>query len=399
MIRSIDDIPIEGKRVFVRADLNVPLVDGKVADDTRIQAVLPTLRACIKRGARTIIGSHLGRPKGEARPELTLEPVAAYLADILNQSVTLTDEPVGDGARKVVSDLREGQVAILENLRFHPGETKNDDTFARTLASYADTYINDAFGTAHRAHASTVGMVSYVSEHGAGFVMKREIDMLSKLLGQVERPYIAIIGGAKVTGKIDVLEALLKRVDGIVLGGAMANTFLKANGLDLGESRYEPDKLAIARSFLRKAADAGVSVLLPTDVIVAESIDAQSATTCSASDVTGSQKAFDIGPETTASYVAAVNRARTLFWNGPMGVFESPTFATGTIAIANAVAQHKRCFRVVGGGDSAAAVVSAGVADQIDHISTGGGASLEYIQGINLPGIAALEQAPSPKEA
>ena len=392
MIRSIDDLAIESKRVFVRADLNVPLDNGNIADDTRIRAVLPTLKTCIARGARVVIGSHLGRPKGEPNKSLSLEPVASYLAQVLDQSVSLTDEPIGDGARKVIADLREGQVAILENLRFHPGETSNEETFAKTLASYADVYINDAFGTAHRAHASTVGMVHHVAEFGAGYVMKKEIDMLSKLLGEVDKPYLAVIGGAKVTGKIDVLEALLKRVNVILLGGAMANTFLRANGYNLGSSRFEQDKLAIARTFLRKAADAGVTVRLPTDVVVAESIDATRGMAQPVAEVSGPNMAFDIGPETQRLYKAEVEKARTLFWNGPMGVFEREPFAQGTLAIANAVAESTRCFRVVGGGDSAAAAVKAGIADRIDHISTGGGASLEFIQGIKLPGIQALEQ-------
>ena len=256
MITSVDQLPVDGRRVFIRVDLNVPLENGEVADDTRIQAALPTIRHCLERDSRVVLASHLGRPKGQVVPELSLEPVAAYLSQLLDIDILLTDEPAGDGAGKVVSDLRHGHVAVLENLRFNPGETANDENFARALASYADVYINDAFGTAHRAHASTVGMVPYVTERGGGFLMAREVEQLSKLLGEVERPYVAIIGGAKVKGKIEVLDALLERVDRILIGGAMANTFLAAQGVDMGASKLEEDKLPLARNFLRKASRA-----------------------------------------------------------------------------------------------------------------------------------------------
>ncbi len=392
MVRSIEELAIEGKRVFLRADLNVPLTaDRKVGDDSRIQAVLPTLRHCIERGARTVLASHLGRPKGEPKPELSLEPVAAKLAEILDIDVVLADEPVGDGARKVVSDVRDGQVALLENLRFNPGETKNEENFARALASYADVYVNDAFGTAHRAHASTVGMVEYVGERGAGFLMLKEIEFLSKLLGEVDRPYVAVLGGAKVSGKIDVLEALLDRVDAIVIGGAMANTFLSATGKPVGKSKVEADKLAIARNFLRKASERGVKVHLPSDVVAAESLDATAGRPTPVDSIGDGMMALDVGPETSAQYAREIEAARTIFWNGPMGVFEKDPFARGTLAVAEAIADNRRALSVVGGGDSAAAVVKAGVADAISHVSTGGGASLEFVQGVKLPGIAALE--------
>jgi phosphoglycerate kinase len=392
MVRSVEDLSVEGKRVFVRADLNVPLTGSrKVSDDARIQAVLPTLRHLIDRGARVVVASHLGRPKGERKPELSLEPVAQHLAGLLDQEVVLADEPVGDGARKVVSDLRDGQVGMLENLRWNPGETKNEEGFAKALASYADVYVNDAFGTAHRAHASTVGMVEYVSERGAGFVMLKEIEFLSKLLGEVDRPYLAVLGGAKVSDKIQVLESLLDRVNTIIIGGAMANTFLVARGLELGKSRVEEDKLAVARSFLRKASERKVIVRLPTDVVAAESLDADAGRPVAVSDFPPELMALDIGPETTEAYAEAVGEARTIFWNGPMGVFEKEPFAAGTLAVARALADNRRALSVVGGGDSAAAVAVAGVEDKISHVSTGGGASLEFIQGIELPGIAALE--------
>jgi phosphoglycerate kinase len=392
-IPSIDELGISGKRVFIRVDLNVPLTaDRQVSDDARIRAVLPTIRHAIDEGARVVLGSHLGRPKGKVVPELSLEPVGARLADLLGVDVRLTDEPLGDGARKVVADLREGQVALLENLRFHPGEEANDEQFARGLAGYADVYVNDAFGTAHRAHASTVGMVAFVNECGVGFVMKREIEFLSRLLGDVNRPYLAVIGGAKVSDKVQVLESLLERVDGILIGGAMANTFLAAQGKSLGRSKVESEKLALARSFLRKASDKGVAVRLPIDVIVAGELDAPSGEVVSVGAIPDDLMALDIGPDTAAGYTDEIARSRTLFWNGPMGVFERPPFAEGTFAVARAFAANRAALSVVGGGDSAAAVARAGVEDAVSHVSTGGGASLEYIQGISLPGIAVLTE-------
>jgi len=390
-IAHVEELKVEGKRVFVRVDLNVPLTkDRKVADDSRITAVLPTIKHLIEREARIILGSHLGRPDGQVKPELSLEPVAARLAELLGTEVVLADEPVGDGARKVVGDLREGQVAMLENLRFAPGEEANDDGFARQLASYCDVYINDAFGTAHRAHASTVGMVKHCAEKGAGFVMAKEIEILSRLLGEVDRPYLAVVGGAKVSDKIEVLDALLERVDGLAVGGAMANTFLTAQGKNLGKSKVEADKLPIARNFLRKASEKGVTVHLPIDVVIASGLDADETRAVSVDAVPADMMALDIGPATIEAYRAAVGRARTIFWNGPMGVFEKPKFAAGTFAIAKAMADNRLALTVVGGGDSAAAVVKAGVADRVTHVSTGGGASLEFIQGLELPGITAL---------
>jgi phosphoglycerate kinase len=394
-VRSLSDLPIEGKRVFMRVDFNVPLAgEGSqlsVSDDARIRAALPSIQHCLDRGARLVLGSHLGRPNGKVKPEFSLEPVAAHLAGLLDREVLLADEPVGDGARKVVGDLREGQIALLENLRFHPGEEANDEGFARTLASYADVYVNDAFGTAHRAHASTVGMVPMVSERGAGFLMAREIEFLSRLLGEVERPYLAVLGGAKVSDKIEVLEALLERVDAIVIGGAMANTFLKAQGIDVGKSKVEEDKLPLARNFLRKARERGVTVHLPTDVVVASDLGAAEGKATGVDAIGPGDMALDIGPKTAQTYAAEIGKSRTLFWNGPMGVFEKKPFAAGTLAVAKAVAANRQALSVVGGGDSAAAVEQMGVADQISHVSTGGGASLEFIQGMTLPGIAALD--------
>lgn len=390
-IRSLDELAVEGKRVFVRVDYNVPLDKSKkVTDDARIRATLPTLRNLIERGARIVLGSHLGRPDGQVKPEYSLEPVAAKLAELLGQDVTLADEPVGDGARKVVSDLRDGQIAMLENLRFSPGEEENDKTFAETLASYCDVYVNDAFGTAHRAHASTAGMVSLVAERGAGLVMAKEIDFLTRLLGDVDKPYVAILGGAKVSDKIEVLDALLDRVGAIVIGGAMANTFLQAQGKSLGKSKVEQDKAPVARNFLRRAVERGVEVHLPTDVIVATGLEAEETKVSSVDEIGSGLMALDIGPATIEAYRKVVGAARTVFWNGPMGVFEKPRFAAGTVAVAKALAENRLALTVVGGGDSAAAVAQAGVAEQISHVSTGGGASLEFVQGVALPGIEAL---------
>jgi phosphoglycerate kinase len=401
-IRSVKDLPIEGKRVFLRVDFNVPLArDGSVSDDSRIRAALPTIRHCLERGARLVLGSHLGRPKPGSqdapagpgqRPPLSLEPVAQRLAELIDLDVALTDEPVGDGARKVVSDLRDGQVAMLENLRFHPGEEANEEGFCRALAGYTDVYVNDAFGTAHRAHASTAGMVRFVSQRGAGFLMAAEIEFLSRLLGQVERPYLAVVGGAKVSDKVEVLEALLERVDVIAIGGAMANTFLQARGHDMGKSRVEADKLAVATYLMRKAGERGVQFLLPEDLVCAPSLDAPEGAVTPAGEVGTGSMALDIGPATRASYTEAIRQARTIFWNGPMGVFEKPPFAQGTLQVARAIADNRLALSVVGGGDSVAAVNQAGVAGAISHVSTGGGASLEFVQGLTLPGIAALEE-------
>jgi phosphoglycerate kinase len=390
-IRTITDLDISGRRVFIRVDFNVPLTPaGGVAEDTRIRESLPTIKYAIEQGARVVLASHLGRPKGKPDPKYTLVPVGQRLAELLGLEVLLTDEPVGDGARKVVGDLKAGKVALLENLRFSPAEEANDDTFSKGLASYADVYVNDAFGTAHRAHASTVGMTKYVAAKGMGLLMEREVKFLGKLLGDIDRPFVAIIGGAKVSDKIGVLENLLGRVNQLLIGGAMANTFLKAKGGHLGRSLVEEDKLALARSFLKKAEQAGVEVLLPRDAIAAPGIKSEAGKVVKASEIPEDLAALDIGPETARGFADAIARARTIFWNGPMGVFESDPFAGGTLAVARAVAASP-ALTVVGGGDSVAAIHKSGVADKITHISTGGGASLEFLEGKKLPGLAALE--------
>jgi len=391
-IKTVDELAVEGKRVFVRVDYNVPIdkATKTITDDARIRATLPTLQHLIERGARIVLGSHLGRPDGKVKQELSLEPIAAKLAELAGVDVALADEPVGDGARKVVSDLRDGQIAMLENLRWNPGEEANDEAFARALASYCDIYVNDAFGTAHRAHASTAGMVKFVAEKGAGFVMAKEIDFLSRLLGNVDRPYVAVLGGAKVSDKIDVLDALLDKVDAIVIGGAMANTFLVAQGKQLGASKVESDKLPIARNFLRKAVEKKKQVYLPTDVLCGTGLDDDTPITLRVDQMSDHQMALDIGPGTTELFRRVLTEARTVFWNGPMGVFEFEAFSGGTKAVAQALIDSD-AFSVVGGGDSAAAIAAAGLADKVSHVSTGGGASLEFVQGLALPGITALE--------
>ena len=392
-IKTISELDIAGRRVFIRVDFNVPFTaSGAVSDDTRIRESLPTIKLAIEKGARVVLASHLGRPKGKADKKYTLEPIAARLAELLDADVALTDEPVGDGARKVVNDLRAGAVALLENLRFSPAEEANDEAFSRELASYADVYVNDAFGTAHRAHASTAGIAKFVAAKGMGLLMEREVKFLGKLLGEVERPFVAIIGGAKVSDKIGVLDNLLDRVDQMLIGGAMANTFLKARGGQLGRSLVEQDKLALARSFLKKAEQSNIDVLLPRDAVAAAGIKSDAGRVVQSMMVPEDLAALDIGPETARGFADTNARAKTIFWNGPMGVFESAPFAGGTMAVAKAVAGAPGALSVVGGGDSVAAIHQSGLADKITHISTGGGASLEFLEGKKLPGLAALEQ-------
>jgi len=318
-IRTIPELDIAGRRVFIRVDFNVPFnASGAVSDDTRIRESLPTIKHAIDKGARVVLASHLGRPKGKPDKKYSLEPVAARLAELLGADVALTDEPVGDGARKVVNDLRAGAVALLENLRFSPGEEANDEAFARALASYTDVYVNDAFGTAHRAHASTAGITKFVANKGIGLLMEREVKFLGRLLGEVERPFVTIIGGAKVSDKIGVLENLLARVDQLLIGGAMANTFLKAKGGKLGRSLIEDDKLALARAFLKKAEDANVDVLLPRDAVAAAGTKSESGRVVQAMAIPEELASLDIGPDTARGFADAIARAKTIFWNGPM---------------------------------------------------------------------------------
>ena len=387
-IACIDALPIEGKRVFIRVDFNVPIEGGKVSDDTRIRAALPTIKHAIERGARIVLASHLGRPKGK-KAGFSLEPAGARLAELIGAEVVLTDDCIGDGARKVVSDLREGRVALLENLRYHEAEEANDEAFARELARGIDVYVNDAFGAAHRAHASVDALPRLLPTRGAGFLMHAEVAALSRLLGPVERPYVAILGGAKVSDKIAILENLVSRVDALCIGGAMANTFLEARGESMGASLVEKDKLHIARNIISKAQERGVQILLPSDLRVATSKDATECQVVESSKVGPDQIALDIGPASAAGFRDRIVRAKTVFWNGPMGLFENPAFAEGTLGVARAAAECSG-YTVVGGGDSVAAIQKAGLGTRFGHVSTGGGASLELLEGRKLPGIEAL---------
>jgi len=379
---------VRGKRVFVRADLNVPVKAGVVGDDTRIRASLPTLRRLCDAGARVVLASHLGRPKGRPDPASSLRPVAARIAELLGSPVSFAEDCIGEPAERVVAALADGGVCLLENLRYHAGEEKNDPAFAQALARLADVYVNDAFGTAHRAHASTVGMVSLVPRHAAGDLMNAELAHLRVVL-EPRRPLVCFLGGAKVSDKLAVLEALARRADVLAVGGAMAYTFLRSLGEPTGTSLVETDRLEDARRVLAAAKNCLHRVLLPVDHVVAEKLEA-GAPTRIVKQIPDGWMGVDIGPETTAQYAAEATRAATIFWNGPMGVFEIDAFAEGTRAVAKAVADSA-AVSVVGGGDSLAAVNRTGLASKITHLSTGGGASLEYVQGLTLPGVLALE--------
>jgi len=395
-IRTIRELPIENKRLFLRVDFNVPLDGTRVTDDTRIREALPTIRHAMERGAKVILASHLGRPKKGPDPALSMEHVGARLAEHLKAEVHVPDDCVGDAAKKVVFDLRDGQVCLLENLRFHEGEEKDDEAFAHQLAELADVYVDDAFGCVHRAHASVHGLAKLVRDRGCGFLLEKEIAALGKLVLGADRPYVAVLGGAKVSDKIAVVEALLGQVDALVIGGAMANTFLAATGKDMKASRIEGDKLALARTLLDKAREKKVEVLLPVDGLAASGLESSEGQVVDVSSVPDKMMVLDIGPRSVEAFAKRFAGAKTIFWNGPMGLFEKAPFSRGTFGIARAIAESG-AFTVVGGGDSAAAVHAAGedVASKMSHISTGGGASLELIEGKKLPGIEVL-RGPAP---
>ncbi len=409
--KIITDVDLKGKRVLMRVDFNVPLKEGEVNDDTRIQAALPSIHYAIEQGASVILMSHLGRPNGKVNPEFSLKPVADYLATLVKQKVSFAEDCVGAEVKAQAEALQPGEILLLENLRFHPEEEgkaevaeeatadekaaakaemkEKQAAFAAGLAELGDVYINDAFGTAHRAHASTALVTTYINECAAGFLMEKEIEYLGNTLANPERPFVAIIGGAKISGKIDVVTSLMDKVDILLIGGGMAYTFFKSKGLNVGDSLLEEDKVELAASILKRAEEKGVKLYLPVDNIIADKFDAEANTKIAESGIEDGWMGMDIGPKTIALFSAEIAGAKTVVWNGPMGCFEMAPFAAGTNAIVDAVAAAD-CVSIIGGGDSVSAVKKSGKADQMTHISTGGGASLEFMEGKELPGVVAL---------
>ncbi len=396
---SIQDLQLDGHRVFMRVDFNVPLDEaGRVTDDTRIRETLPTIEYALRKGARVILASHLGRPKGKFNAKMSLKPASERLRMMLDEqlgrscNVGFAPDCIGLAAEELAKKLEKGQTLLLENLRFHAAEEANDENFARQLAALADLYVNDAFGSAHRAHASTVGITKFLSKSAAGLLMQKELEYLGKVTTNPDKPFVAIIGGAKVSDKIEVLRNLMSKVDALLIGGAMAYTFLKAQGREVGKSLVEDDKIDLAKTLLRDAQAKGVRLLLPVDHVIAEKVDPAAASHVISADrpIPAGQMGLDIGPATVAAFSKEIADANTIVWNGPMGVFEVAPFAHGTMMIAQAVAANRRATSIVGGGDSVAAVHQSGVADKITHISTGGGASLEFLEGKKLPGVEAL---------
>ena len=395
--KSVDDINVKGKKVLVRCDFNVPLKDGKITDENRLVAALPTIRKLIKDGGKVILCSHLGKPKGEPKPELSLAPVAVRLSELLGQEVKFAADAnvVGDNAKAAVAAMKDGDVVLLENTRYRAEETMNGEAFSKELASLADVFVNDAFGTAHRAHCSNVGVTEYVDTAVVGYLMQKEIDFLGNAVNSPERPFVAILGGAKVADKLNVISNLLEKCDILIIGGGMAYTFLKAKGYEIGKSLVDDSKIDYCKEMMEKAEKLGKKLLLPVDTVMIEDfpnpIDAPVDTTvCAADQMDASKEGCDIGPKTVELYSDAVKTAKTVVWNGPMGVFENPTLAAGTKAVAAALAETD-AITIIGGGDSAAAVNQLGYGDKMSHISTGGGASLEFLEGKELPGVAAAD--------
>ena len=388
--KTLKDIDVKGKRVFCRVDFNVPMKDGKVTDETRIRAAIPTIQYLVEQGAKVILASHLGRPKGEVVEELRLNAVAERLQALLGKDVAKADEAFGEEVKKTIDGMSEGDVLVLENVRFYPGEEKNDPELAKAFAELADVYVNDAFGAAHRAHASTEGIAQHIPAV-AGFLMEKELDVLSKALSNPERPFTAIVGGAKVKDKIGVIDHLLDKVDNLIIGGGLSYTFIKALGHEVGKSLLEEDKIELAKSFMEKAKKNGVNFYMPVDVVVADdfSNDAN-IQVVSIEDIPSDWEGLDAGPKTREIYADVIKNSKLVIWNGPMGVFEIDKFANGTKAVAEALAEAEGTYSVIGGGDSAAAVEKFNLADKMSHISTGGGASLEFMEGKVLPGVVAV---------
>ncbi len=389
-IKTIRDFELKDKIVFLRLDLNVPLEAGKITDETRITASLPTIKYALEKGAKLVLASHLGRPKAAGDKKYSMEPVADRLSELLGKEVILVEEPKSDAVKALVKGAAKNQIVLLENLRYEPGETENSEDFAQAMASYTDIYINDAFGASHRAHASIDALPRLLKNKGIGFLIEKEIQMLNQLLENPKRPYLAILGGAKVSDKIDVILKLMDVVDGFVIGGAMAYTFLKAQGLPVGKSLVEADKISFAKDMIRRVEARDKTLLLPVDHVVTTDIASRKVMTTSCPAIEENFMGVVIGPKTISQYSAAIRGAKTIFWNGPMGIFETPEYAEGTFAIAKALSENTG-LKIVGGGDSAAAAEASGFADKMTHISTGGGASLEYLQGLRLPGIEALK--------
>ena len=394
--KSVDDINVKGQKVLVRCDFNVPLQDGKITDENRLVAALPTIKKLIADGGKVILCSHLGKPKGEPKPELSLAPVATRLSELLGQNVTFAADPnvVGDNARAAVDAMKDGEVVLLENTRYRAEETKNEEAFSKDLASLADVFVNDAFGTAHRAHCSNVGVTKYVDTAVVGYLMQKEIDFLGNAVNNPERPFVAILGGAKVSSKISVIENLLDKVDTLIIGGGMAYTFMAAHGEEVGKSLLEEDYKEYALEMEKKAEQKGVKLLIPVDTVAADDFSNDANTNVvGRGQIPADMEGLDIGPKTAEMFAEAVAGAKTVVWNGPMGCFEMPNFAKGTIAVAEAMAKLDGATTIIGGGDSAAAVNQLGFGDKMTHISTGGGASLEFLEGKELPGVAAAHDA------
>ncbi|MBR3563821.1 MAG: phosphoglycerate kinase [Clostridia bacterium] len=389
--KTIRDIDVAGKKVIVRVDFNVPLKDGEITDETRIQAALPTIKYLLEQNAKVILCSHLGRPKGEFKPEFSLAPVAKRLQELLpNNKVVFAKDVIGESADEAVKNIQNGEVVLLENLRFHKEETNNDPEFAKKLASYADIYVSDAFGTVHRAHASTAAIAQYLPAV-AGFLIEKELQFLGNALENPVRPFVAILGGAKIADKIGVIDNLFTKVDSLIIGGGMANTFIAAQGIDMKASLVDNDSIEVAKELLAKAKMKGVKILLPSDVIAADRFDNDAKTVMvPVENIPDGYMALDIGPSTRLIFAEEISKAKTIVWNGPMGVAEMSAFAGGTRAVAEAMANAEDAITIIGGGDSAAAVKALGFGDKMSHISTGGGASLEFLEGKELPGVAAL---------